>query len=74
MNILAFGASTSKASVNQKFAAYTASRFTDATVDLLDLNDFTAPLFSVDEEREQGFPDLVPAFVDRLGKADFIII
>lgn len=74
VNIVAFGASSSKASINKKFAAYAASRFENASVEVLDFNDFIAPLFSVDEEKEKGIPQMVHRFFAKLQPADLIII
>lgn len=53
--IIAFGGSSSKNSINKKLATYTAHLFQDATVEVLDLNDFEMPVFSVDKE-ENDFP------------------
>ncbi len=73
-NIVAFGASTSKRSINRKFATFAASQIEGATINLLDLNDFEMPIFSVDRERESGIPDLAIQFKAHLKKADGIII
>ena len=54
---LAFGGSTSKRSINKRFAAFAASRLTNSEVTLIDLNNFEMPLFSVDLEAEIGSPD-----------------
>lgn len=45
MKILAMGASGSKASINKQFAAFAAAQFENATVEILDLNDYEVPLF-----------------------------
>lgn len=55
--ILAFGGSTSKASINKQFAEYAAGRLTEFTSTIIDLNDFPMPLFSVDVEKSQGAPE-----------------
>ncbi len=46
----------------------------DAEVEILDLNDFELPLFSVDREDELGEPALARAFFDRIGAADGIVV
>ena len=56
MKITTFGASSSKKSINKTFAHYTAQQFQNATIDFLDLNDYSLPLFSVDLENEIGIP------------------
>ena len=50
MKILAFGASTSKSSINQQFALFAAHQF-DGEVNMIDLNDYEMPVFSVDKEK-----------------------
>jgi chromate reductase, NAD(P)H dehydrogenase (quinone) len=74
MMILAFGASTSKASINKQFAAFAAAQFENATVEVLDLNDYVAPLFSVDIENQSGIPPVIRSFVQKIEMADFLII
>ena len=61
--ILAFGASTSSQSINKQLAAYAANTIPEVEVKLIDLNDFSAPLYSVDEEGASGIPDGAKAFV-----------
>lgn len=72
-NILAFGASSSKNSINKQLATYASGLFQNANVEILDLNDYEMPVFSVDKEA-QGIPELAHAFYAKLGAADFIII
>tara|TARA_R110001606_G_scaffold345607_1_gene494505 strand:+ start:385 stop:900 length:516 start_codon:yes stop_codon:yes gene_type:complete len=73
MKILAFGASSSKQSINKALAGYTANLIEDAEVTLLDLNDFEMPIFSEDFERESGVPAQAQAFVDAIAQADAIV-
>jgi chromate reductase, NAD(P)H dehydrogenase (quinone) len=74
MNILAFGASTSKQSINQRFAVYAVQSFAGETIQVLDLNDFPLPVFSVDLEVEAGHPTVINEFIAKLDWADVIII
>lgn len=74
MKILAFGASSSRNSINKKLAAYAASLVDGAQVDLLDLNDFEMPIYSIDKEQESGLPQLAHDFKARLAAADGVII
>jgi len=74
MNILAFGASTSKKSINKQFATFVANQFKGNTIDVLDLNDFPLPLFSVDLEAESGHPTIITDFIKKLESADLIVI
>ncbi len=72
MKILAFAGSTSTASINLKLVKYTLESFTDDEVNLLNLNDFTMPVFSVDLEKF-GFPDQAHDFLKQIEKCDVII-
>lgn len=72
--IIAFGASSSKTSINKQLATYTANQFENATVELLDLNDFEMSIFSVDKEKENGIPQQAHDFYTQLGTADLIVI
>jgi NAD(P)H-dependent FMN reductase len=74
MKIVAFGASTSKNSINKSFATYVASLFDRQEIEILDLNDFPLPLFNVDIEAESGIPDIAKQFNAKLRSADLIII
>lgn len=73
MNIIAFGASNSRQSINQQFAHYTALQFGDE-VQLLDLNDFEMPIYSIDREKENGFPEEAMEFLDIMADADLLVI
>ena len=41
---------------------------------ILDLNDYELPLFSVDKEKELGQPELASDFLARIGESDALII
>mgnify|MGYP000023232065 CR=1 FL=1 len=71
--ILAFGASSSRNSINKKLATYAASQIENVDVTILDLNDFEMPLFSVDKEKN-GMPEQANIFKNHLREADGIII
>ncbi|PRZ27848.1 NADPH-dependent FMN reductase [Flavobacterium granuli] len=74
MKIIAFGASPSKNSINKKLATYAAGLFENSEVEVLDLNDFQMPLFSVDIEKEIGQHPLAQAFLDKIDSADFLVV
>lgn len=74
MKILAFAGSNSKHSINKKLANYAGHLFENAEVDLIDLNDYPLPLFSVDVEKEVGFPKEAEAFLKKIEEADFIVL
>ncbi|AWW00651.1 NADPH-dependent FMN reductase [Arcticibacterium luteifluviistationis] len=72
--VLAFGASSSKASINRTFAIYAANAMEDVEVEIIDLNDFEMPIFSVDRETENGIHPLAHRFKEHIKAADGILI
>ena len=72
--ILAFGASNSIHSINKKLATYAANQLEDATITILDLNDFEMPIYSIDREKESGIPDLAFQFKNYIKESDGLII
>ena len=72
--IIAFGASSSIHSINKKLATYAASCVPNAQAIILDLNDYEMPIFSVDRQNKEGFPQLAHDFKDLLVSADGVII
>lgn len=76
--ILAFGASTSSASINHKLAIHAANlaaaSIEDGTVEVLDLNDYEMPIYSQDRQDADGIPEPAQRFYDVIGAADAIII
>ncbi len=72
--IIAFGASSSKNSINKQLATFAAKQFKNASIEILDLNDYEMPIFSVDKEKENGIHELAQNFYDKIGTSDFIII
>lgn len=72
--IIAFGASSSKNSINRQLATFAANQFQNASVEILDLNNYEMPIFSVDKEKENGIHPLAQEFYSKLGSADLIII
>ncbi len=74
MKIIAFGASSSKKSINKKLAAYAASLMNDVEVEVLDLNDYELPLFSEDKEAEIGQPQLAKEFIAKIGESNALVV
>jgi NAD(P)H-dependent FMN reductase len=74
MKLLAFAASNSKKSINKQLVTYAASLLEGADVEVLDLNDYEMPLFSVDKEEELGHPALAKAFLAKIAACDALII
>lgn len=74
MKIIAFAGSPSKNSINKKLATYAAGLFQNAEVEILDLNDYQMPLFTVDIEAEIGQHELANAFLSKIKSADFLVV
>ena len=74
MKIIAFAASNSKKSINKQLVVYAANLLEGAEVEVLDLNDYELPLFSVDKEQELGQPQLAQDFFAKIGASDALII
>lgn len=66
MKIIAFAASSSRNSINKQLVTYAASLYAGAEVEVLDLNQYELPLFSVDKEQELGKPQLAQDFLLKL--------
>ncbi|MCO6149521.1 NADPH-dependent FMN reductase [Flavobacterium sp. NRK1] len=74
MKILAFGGSSSRNSINKKLATYAASLFNADEIEILDLNDYELPLFSVDREKLIGQPPIAKDFYEKIEWADVLVI
>jgi chromate reductase, NAD(P)H dehydrogenase (quinone) len=74
MKIIAFAGSNSQQSINKKLATYAASLFENAEIEVLDLNDFQMPLFSVDIEKHVGQHPLAKAFLEKISTADIMVV
>lgn len=74
MKIIAFAGSNSQKSINKQLTVYAASLFENADVEILDLNDFEMPLFSVDLEKEIGHHEKAKLFLDKIENADIIVV
>ena len=74
MKIIAFAGSNSQNSINKKLATYAGSLFENVETEVLDLNDFQMPLFSVDIEKEIGQHPLAKAFLDKIASADILVV
>ncbi len=73
-NVIAFGASNSKQSINKQFVQFTANKLRNTEVIILDLNDFELPIYSIDLEKKSGIPDNAIRFSKFIKESDAIII
>ena len=72
MKILAFAGSTSSTSINRELVKFVLKDFQEDEINLIDLNNFTMPVFSVDLEKK-GFPDEAHHFLKVIDECDVII-
>ncbi|MES2134378.1 MAG: NADPH-dependent FMN reductase [Bacteroidota bacterium] len=74
MKLLALAGSNSSTSINKKLAGYAARHFTKYEAELVHINDFPMPLFSVDLEAEKGSPETVDRIIEKINSCDFIVL
>lgn len=72
--ILALGGSTSKESINKQFAYFVANQMKGADIIRLDLNDFPLPIYSIDEENDNGLPKDAQNLVKLIKNADGMVL
>ncbi|MEO0400682.1 MAG: NAD(P)H-dependent oxidoreductase [Pseudomonadota bacterium] len=73
-SVVAFAASISRQSINKRLVKWACGLLKNAEVEILDLNDYELPLFSVDREAELGRPPLAEAFLRKLTDCDGVVI
>lgn len=74
MKIIAFAGSNSSKSINKQLATYAASLFASSNTEVIDLNDYELPLFSIDREAVLGRPQLAQDFLKKIGSADLLVV
>jgi chromate reductase len=74
MKVLAFAASNSENSINKQLATYAANLIEEATIEVLDINDYEMPIFSDKREAQLGQPKQAKDFFKKIGEADAVII
>ncbi len=72
MKILAFAGSTSSTSINRELVKFVLKSFQENEINLIDLNDYSMPVFSVDLEKK-GFPEEAHQFLQQIEDCDVII-
>ncbi|GAA0424523.1 NAD(P)H-dependent oxidoreductase [Cocleimonas flava] len=79
MKVLAFAASSSRQSINKQLVTHAVTVLEkeikeNIESELLDLNDFEMPIYSIDRENEGGIPELAKQFFTKIGEAEALII
>ncbi len=72
--IIAFGASGSSKSINKTLAIHIAGKVSDASIMIVDLQEYMLPLYSVDVEGESGIPEGAYRFSEIIESADGLVI
>jgi NAD(P)H-dependent FMN reductase len=74
MKILAFAGSNSSTSINKKLVTHATTFFDNHSIEILDLNDYEMPLFSVDKLAKNGLPQLALDFAKKIDESDLLLI
>ncbi len=74
MKILAFAGSISSDSINKKLVEFATTKFENAEIEILDLNDYEMPFFSSQKENEIGYHPLALKFAEKIDASDLIIM
>lgn len=72
MKIFAFAGSNSSTSRNLELVKFVLKSFEDDEINLIDLNDYEMPIFSVDREKN-GYPEAAEKFLKNIKEADVVI-
>ncbi|MDY8138204.1 NAD(P)H-dependent oxidoreductase [Aquimarina sp. 2201CG5-10] len=73
-NILAFAGSNSSTSINHKLVEFVASEIKEHPVKIIKLTDYPLSIYSEDEEKSQGFPEILKNLKEEISEADALII
>lgn len=76
MKVIGFAGSTSAKSINKKLVKYTLDQIKgdSYSTELIDLKDYPLPIFNVDVEEEQDYPENAYKFMDKIKEADAIVV
>lgn len=72
--VLAFAGSTSSTSINKRLATFAAENLSNTAFQVVDLRDFSMPIYSEDDEKENGFPKNAKRFSALFDKYDGFIV
>ncbi|QEG23039.1 NADPH-dependent FMN reductase [Mariniblastus fucicola] len=79
MKILAIAATNSRNSINKALVTHAGNVLqsevgADATLEVVDLNDFDAPIYGIDRETESGIPEAAKKLFEKIGLTDVLLI
>ena len=69
MRIFAFAGSNSSTSINKRLVIFALKSFPEAEINLIDLNDYEMPIFSVDREKA-GYPEQAYLFLENINQLE----
>lgn len=72
--ILAFAGSNSSTSINKQLLNNVVARLESHDVKMIKLTDYPLPIFDVDTEKEQGFPDQAHQILEQILESDALVI
>lgn len=72
--IIAIAGSISSDSINKKLVSTVAGKLKVNEVEVLNLNDYLAPFYSSDEEKENGIPTNISTLLEKFRTADGFLI
>ena len=74
MKLVAFAASNSSQSINKQLVIHAAGLLSGVDTEILDINDYEMPLFSVDREAKIGHPDAAHRFLQKIAEANALLV
>lgn len=72
--ILAFAGSNSSKSVNHRFVSFIAEQLTQYTTEVIRLTDYPLPIFSIDAEENEGYPEELKALQAKIAESNALVI
>lgn len=72
--IIAFSGSNSSKSINQQLIHAVASMVEKSEIEIINIRDYPAIVYGIDEEESNGFPETMTAFKEKLEEADGFIV
>jgi NAD(P)H-dependent FMN reductase len=79
MNVLAFAASNSRNSINRQLVMHAGNILktrinSAASIEIIDLNDYEMPIYSIDRQTETSIPQAAQRFFEKISAADALLI
>lgn len=78
MKVLAFAATNSAKSINKQLVTHATNILkaenSDVQAEVIDINDYEMPIFSMEREAQLGQPEEAKAFLAKIAEADAVVI